>query len=76
MAGHISDSGSVSWCTPEKIWKPVQQFLGSIELDPCSNPGSKVPASSNWIYPEHDGLVDPWEDKVYCNPPFGTFLGQ
>jgi hypothetical protein len=65
-----SDTGN----TPEYILKPVREFFQSIDLDPCSNPGSIVNAKNNWKLPEHDGLKENWFGNVFVNPPFGRPL--
>jgi site-specific DNA-methyltransferase (adenine-specific) len=73
MAGHIPDSKSVDWCTPEKIWGPVDHFFGGIDLDPCSNQNSTVPAQTHICLPD-DGLEISWFGKTYVNPPYGKEL--
>jgi hypothetical protein len=74
MAGHIPDSKSVDWCTPRKIWEPIQEFFGGrIDLDPCSNHNSAVPAGQRICLPE-DGLEKEWFGKVFVNPPYGREL--
>lgn len=73
MAGHIPDSKSIDWCTPEKIWSPIDQFFNGIDLDPCSNPHSTVPAINRICLPD-DGLEEQWFGKVFVNPPYGREL--
>lgn len=56
-------SESIDWCSP--LWVPdgVREALGSIDLDPCANPGSlgRINAAVNYYLPDHgDGLADPW----------------
>jgi len=85
MAGHIADSGSVSWNTPEYILKAVREaFGGQIDLDPCSNSTSGVGSICSFSLPEADGLNASWHKytdsrgnvvypkNAYSNPPFGT----
>lgn len=74
MAGHIADSASVDWCTPDWIVEGVREtFDGSPDLDPCSNQWSRVGAKVEYMLPEHDGLEDGWGYKtIYVNPPFGV----
>lgn len=74
MAGHIPDSLSVDWCTPQREVDGVHEtFGGPPDLDPCSNPHSTVGAWTSFMLPEKDGLVDSWSPylKRYVNPPFG-----
>lgn len=76
MAGHISDSSNLDWNTPDQILDPTRRVLLNIDLDPCSNPTSKVGAATCYSLPEHDGLLDTWlvnkgGTTVYVNPPYG-----
>lgn len=58
--------------TPEWILDLVR-MLGPIELDPCSNPWSKVDAKRSFdIDRGEDGLALPWgQGLVFVNPPYG-----
>jgi len=64
-------------CTPEWIWRRIVEHLGPIELDPCSNEWSSVPANTRFSGPAHgcvDGLTVSWiacGGLVYVNPPYG-----
>lgn len=44
-----------------------------IALDPCAAAcaADNIPATKHYVYPDQDGLVLPWADKTYCNPPYG-----
>jgi hypothetical protein len=48
-----------------------------IELDPCSNADSIVPARDRICEPkefgERSGLSEEWPDFAYANPPYGDF---
>jgi hypothetical protein len=46
--------------------------MGAIDLDPCSNSREipNVPAVRHYTV-EDNGLVQPWEGRVFLNPPFG-----
>lgn len=56
------------WLTPPEIIKA----LGSFTLDPCS-PGDRRPwDTAATHYDIHvNGLVKPWEGRVWLNPPYG-----
>jgi hypothetical protein len=73
MAGHIATAARVDWCTPPGIYQPIVDFFGQIDLDPCTNNHSCVPATRKVMLPE-DGLSVPWDGNVYCNPPYGRGL--
>ena len=62
---------SVDWYTP--AW--VFNSLGTtFDLDPCSPKGGLpwLPAKRH-LSLEDDGLAQPWEGKVWLNPPYGKF---
>lgn len=68
MSGHQSARmGTCEWLTPPGI----VQALGPFDLDPCA------PAERPWDTAKRhytladDGLAQPWEGRVWCNPPFG-----
>lgn len=42
-----------------------------VAYDPCDGPGSLVGAARST---RTRGLLDPWVDRTYANPPFGTSL--
>jgi len=56
--------------TPQVVLDRVHAVLGSIDLDPCADPRSRVVAK-RYFYKEDDGLVQKWDaGTVFCNPPF------
>lgn len=61
-------------CTP--LWlleRYVLPLWGHIELDPCACVQlGTVPAKVRYYGPPRDagGLVLPWLDRTYCNPPY------
>ncbi len=56
-----------SWITPKWL---IQQ-LGEFDLDPCACEPQPW-ACANRQYTESDnGLMLPWEGRVWCNPPYG-----
>jgi len=61
------------WLTPFALL----QRLGTFDLDPCGCPGMPWPtASATYFLPEHDGLTEPWHGRVWCNPPYGSNVGD
>lgn len=56
------------WQTP----LPVVQALGSFDLDPCANIFAPTRCASRGLTVLDDGLSQPWEGRVWCNPPYGA----
>jgi hypothetical protein len=61
------------WLTPYRML----QRLGTFDLDPCGCGGMPwQTAATTYFLPEHDGLIDPWFGRVWCNPPYGPNVGD
>jgi hypothetical protein len=58
---------SDEWLTPPH----VLEALGSFDLDPCSPIVRPWPTATKHYTIEDDGLVQPWEGRVWLNPPYG-----
>ncbi len=67
----IGADDSDSWGTPLEVIRPVVDFFGNIDLDPCSNGHSIVPAKRTHTIVD-DGLTQEWQGNVYCNPPYSA----
>lgn len=76
-----------SWCTPERVRRPLAEFFSPLHLDPCSNRESKTGAIIEWFGPpKHtNGLAMPWGAipverepdeliRVFMNPPYSAKL--
>lgn len=76
MTSVLHKSASVEWYTPPDLVAEIEDFLGGIDLDPCSpvrGEGAPVPAAIHYTQ-EDDGLSKPWSwagYRVFCNPPYG-----
>ena len=56
--------------TPPYVLEPVRQALGSIELDPCTEPDNPTGAE-RFYTAETDGAEQPWDaGTIYVNPPY------
>ena len=71
-AGRQIISQSQEWCTPKKYVDAINYFFdNNIDLDPCSNKYSIVPAHNKIMLP-NNGLILDWNFKnIYVNPPYG-----
>ena len=59
--------------TPQYILDAVIACMGAIDLDPASNSREipNVPAARHYTA-QDNGLIQPWEGRVFLNPPFGA----
>ena len=56
--------------TPPYVLEPVRQTLGSIELDPCTEPDNPCGAV-HFYTAASDGAEQPWDaTTIYVNPPY------
>lgn len=70
MGGHHATRGlSAEWYTPPAIFEALGM---TFDLDPCAPPGGVpwVPAARS-LSVDDDGLSQPWEGRVWLNPPYG-----
>ena len=64
---------TVEWYTPVEFIGMAREVLGNIDLDPASNKLAQGWIQSNHYYTEkEDGLSQPWEGRIWCNPPYGN----
>lgn len=75
MNVHFS-SQKTEWKTPADLLDLVYAFAdGPVTLDPCCS-DKHVDAMMYHIWPEVDGLGEPWSGVVYMNPPYGREVGK
>jgi hypothetical protein len=55
------------WLTPPQVFQPLQPF----DLDPCQPIDPPWLIASKGYTVEDDGLSQPWDGFVWCNPPYG-----
>lgn len=75
---HLSSS-SCNWHTPPWFLTLVTAvFQGNrIDLDPCSDSSAQQRVQARNFYTvAEDGLSQPWEGRVFVNPPFGVEGGR
>ena len=64
---HIGKEGRDEWLTPPKIISA----LGEFDLDPCSPINRPWDTAKKHFTIDDDGLLMPWDGRVWCNPPYG-----
>ena len=57
----------MEWLTPPHIIKA----LGEFDLDPCAPVKRPWDMAKKHFTKADDGLVQPWQGRVWCNPPYG-----
>jgi hypothetical protein len=55
------------WITP----KNIIEKLGPFDLDPCASVHQPWPCAAKSYTYRDDGLSQPWEGRVWLNPPYG-----
>lgn len=72
MGGHQSARMKKDeWLTPQ--W--ILHDLGPFDLDPCAPINRPWPMAANHYTIEDNGLMQDWDGRVWCNPPYGTQAG-
>lgn len=61
-----------TWLTPPEIIRS----LGEFDLDPCSPINRPWNTANNHYTINDDGLILPWEGRVWMNPPYGNKLAS
>ena len=73
----ITSSASDEWYTPPEYLALARQVLGGIDLDPASNPVAQTwVQATTWYGIRENGLAQPWQGRLWLNPPYGTQLQQ
>ena len=66
-------SKSDLWGTPQEFFNALDNEFG-FGLDVCATPENAK--CSAYYTPEQDGLSQPWDGVVWCNPPYGKNIGK
>jgi ParB family chromosome partitioning protein len=70
-ANSFNGTDGDEWYTPEEYIEAARRVLGSIDLDPASNPvAQEVVQAECYITKDEDGLEREWHGKVFVNPPY------
>ena len=65
---------TVEWETPQSLFDELSWTYGGFTLDPCAT--RENAKCARFFTRVEDGLVQPWEGKVFCNPPYGREIGR
>lgn len=72
MGGHQSAAMlKDEWLTPPDVLRA----LGPFDLDPCAPVARPWPMAAAHYTLHDDGLRQPWQGRVWCNPPYGRETG-
>lgn len=66
------ENGKEEWLTPP----PIIQALGDFDLDPCAPIARPWPTAKQHFTIQDNGLIRPWQGRVWCNPPYGPKTGE
>lgn len=73
MGGHQSAAAlKDEWLTP----RHVLEALGHFDLDPCSPVTRPWDTAAKHYTVMDNGLAQPWDGRVWCNPPYGMKAAQ
>lgn len=68
MGGHQSAAAMKDeWLTPRHVLAALEPF----DLDPCAPVVRPWDTAARHYTVMDNGLVQPWEGRVWCNPPYG-----
>lgn len=69
---NINTDNEETWLTPPELITS----LGVFDLDPCSPLNRPWDTALNHYTIDDNGLLMPWFGRVWCNPPYGKYMGQ
>lgn len=61
------------WETPQEFFDALNDEFG-FDIDVCALPENAK--CDQYYTPEQDGLSQPWQGVVWCNPPYGRDIGK
>jgi len=73
FTGAALSSERHDWTTPDDFWRSLDAEFG-FTLDVAASPANAKCA--RYYTASDDGLTQPWEGVVWCNPPYGKTIGR
>jgi len=71
----INTSGNDEWYTPVQYIDMAREVMGGIDLDPAScRQGQENVKAEKFYMREDNGLEQPWNGRVWLNPPYSVPL--
>ena len=75
LRGAKAGGGEVEWYTPPEMVDLAREAMGSIDVDPASNPTAQQWIDAgDYFTAETDGLSQVWNGNIWINPPYKTDL--
>lgn len=70
LTHEAAKGASVEWYTPPELFDRIGLHF---DIDPCSPMAGPVPwvPADTFYSPRENGLLSPWQGKVWLNPPYG-----
>jgi site-specific DNA-methyltransferase (adenine-specific) len=65
---------TVEWETPQWLFEELAWIYGGFTLDPCAT--RENAKCERFFTRSEDGLAQPWDGKVFCNPPYDRNIGK
>lgn len=69
------DLTKTEWLTPPYILEALRKY-GEFDLDPCAPVNRPWDTARKHYTIEDNGLLQEWEGKVWCNPPYGVGMDR
>src|SRR5579859_4696056 len=66
-------SATPEWQTPPDVFAALEREFGPFELDVCATAANAT--CGRYFTEADDGLSQPWEGRVWMNPPYGRLIG-
>ena len=60
------------WFTPEDLFAEISEKYGPFDLDVAATPENTK--CERFYTEEEDGRLQPWDGRVWCNPPYRNLI--